>query len=216
VGDRIAILGAGGHAKVVCDALRRSLVRTHGAEIVGFFDDDRARWGQTLMGVPIHGPIERLPDVPVDRVIVGIGDNAVRRRLAEWVAARGYRLVNAIHPTAVIGEDVTIGEGVAIFANVVVNPGSSIGDHVILNTGAIVDHDCQVGDGAHLAPRATLAGGVIVGEGTFVGTSAAIVPYRKVGRWAVIGAGTVVIDDVPDDVVAVGVPAKFHPKSREP
>lgn len=206
--EKIVIIGAGGHAKVVCDSLRLSLQKRGHGTVVGFVDDTRRLWGTTMLGFPILGPIGSLVDLDIRSVIVAIGDNGARKSLYEWAKSKGYALVNAIHPTAVIAEDVAIGEGVAIFGTVVVNPGSSIGDNVILNTGCTVDHDCSIADHVHIAPGAHLAGGVVVAEGAFVGTGASIIPYRKVGQWSIVGAGGVVVDDIPDHVTAVGAPAR--------
>jgi len=212
---RIAIIGAGGHAKVVYDSLRLSLRKRGGGAVVGFLDDDSRLWGSTVMGLPVLGPIDRIADFAVDAVIIGIGANRTRNRLYEWAKAAGYPFVNAIHPTAVISEDAALGEGVAIFGTVVVNPGSVVGNNVILNTGCTVDHDCSIADHVHIAPGGHLAGGVSVGEGTFVGTGASIIPYRKIGRWSIIGAGGVVLEDIGDQVTAVGVPAKMIKEHSE-
>lgn len=206
--QRIVIIGAGGHAKVVYNSLKLSFQTVGRGVVIGFVDDNSRLWGKTLLGIPILGPIEGLVNLDINAVIVGIGDNKARKHLYEWAKSKGYHLVNAIHPTAVIAEDVAIGEGVAIFGTVVVNPGSAIGNNVILNTGCTIDHDCLIADHVHIAPGAHLAGGVVVGEGTFVGTGASVIPYRKIGCWSIIGAGGVVIEDIEDRVTAVGLPAK--------
>jgi sugar O-acyltransferase (sialic acid O-acetyltransferase NeuD family) len=213
--QRIIIIGAGGHAKVVYDSLKLSLEKTGHGAVIGFVDDDNRLWGKALLGLPILGPIESLVGLDIHAVIIGIGENRARKRLYEWVKSRGYSLVNAIHPTAVIAGDVLIGEGVAIFATVVVNSGSVIGNNVILNTGCTVDHDCSIGDHVHIGPGAHLAGGVMVGEGAFLGTGASVIPYKKIGQWSIIGAGGVVLEDIPDGVTAVGLPAKVIKEQRE-
>ena len=207
-GQSIAIIGAGGHAKVICDTLKLSLQKKGSGEVVGFVDDDPSLWGKVLSGLPILGPIEGIVDLDIDGVIVAIGGNKARKRVYEWAQSKEYDLTNAVHPTAVIADDVSIGEGVAIFANVVINPGSSIGNNVILNTGCTVDHDCSIGHHAHVGPGAHLAGGVEIAEGTFVGVGTSIIPYRKIGRWSIVGAGSVVVEDVPDQVTVTGLPAK--------
>ena len=205
---RIIIIGAGGHARVVYDCLRLSLADGKGGKVLGFTDDNSGLWGRELMGLPILGPIDRISDLDANAVVIGIGDNAARKRLYKWATGRGYTLVNVIHPAAVIATDVSVGRGVAIFANVVVNSGSSIGNDAVLNTACTVDHDCRIGDHAHVAPGAHLAGGVEVGEGVVLGVGASVVPYRKIGNWSVVGAGTVVLEDIPDQVQAFSVPAK--------
>lgn len=177
-------------------------------KILGYVDDNSNLWGKMLMGLPIFGPIEHLADLDADAVIVGIGENKARKRYYQWAQEKGYAMSNAIHPRAVIARDVSIGEGVVIFANAVVNSESSIGDNVILNTGCSVDHDCTIGNHVHIGPGAHLAGGVVVGEESLVGIGASILPNRRVGRLSTVGAGGVVIHDIPDRVIAIGIPAK--------
>ncbi len=98
---------------------------------------------------------------------------------------------------------------VVIVAGAVVNVDSVLGDHVIVNTAATVDHDCVIGSYAHLAPGTNLAGGVAIGDGTLVGVGAAVIPLVSIGRWTTIGAGAVVTEDIPDDVTAKGIPARW-------
>lgn len=206
---RVLILGAGGHAQVVADILRR--MRESGADLmpIGYLDDDPALAGQRLLGLPVLGPITTLSSTVHDALIVAIGDNEVRRRLFQALQAQGERFVIAQHPRAVVAPDVTIGPGCMICAGVVVNPGSVIGANVILNTGCTVDHHNHIGDHVHIAPGVHLGGQVQIGEGTLIGIGATVMPQRKVGAWSVVGAGALVHTDLPDHVVAVGTPAKI-------
>ena len=193
----LVIWGASGHASVVADILR---LRGE-YEIVGFIDNfDPARRGSIFCGAPVLGGEETLDDLArlgVEHLIFGFGDCAARLRLGEIVRARGFRMATAIHPRATVAADVTVGGGTVIAAGAVVNPGARVGEDVIINTCASVDHDCVVEDGAHVSPGARLAGGV------------------SVGRAAWIGIGAVVIEDVPDGVVAYGVPARVRRKLSE-
>jgi len=203
---RVLLVGAGGHAKVVWDTLQVQ-DREHTVEVVGIVDDDPQRWGQRLLGLPILGPVSAIAQMDADAALITIGNNQARHRIYEAIKALGIPLVNAIHPTAVIATDVQIGLGVVVFANVVINIGTVIGDDVILNTGCIVDHDCVIGPHVHLAPGVRLAGGVTVGVGTLMGVGAVAIPGVAIGQWVTVGAGGVVIDNIPDGVTVVGVPA---------
>jgi len=93
-------------------------------------------------------------------------------------------------------------------ANTAINSGTKIGENVIINTGATVDHDCVLEDYVHISPGAHLAGNVYVGELTHIGIGASLIQGVKIGRNVIIGAGAAVINDLPDNVTAVGVPAK--------
>jgi sugar O-acyltransferase (sialic acid O-acetyltransferase NeuD family) len=211
--EPLAILGAGGHAKQVIDAVE--CAGHH--EILAVFDDDATRWGQALAGYRIVGGIEEFLADWRGRcaALVAIGDNGVRHKLSRRLVERDAHLASVIHPAAVVARDVGLGPGTALMALAVVNPGAVVGAGVIVNTSASVGHDCRVGDYAFIGPGARLAGAVRIGDLSFVGTGAAVVPKRTLGCHVKVGAGAVVIGDVPDEVTVVGVPARVV-RSRRP
>jgi sugar O-acyltransferase (sialic acid O-acetyltransferase NeuD family) len=201
---RVAIAGAGGHAKVVGDAL---LAADRDA-LAGFLDDDPRQQGGQVLGYPVLGAIATWSRHRVDGLVVAVGDNRRRKALYEHLTEQGAVLINVLHPRAVIGRGVALGRGIVAFANVVINADSAIGDDVILNTACTVDHDCLVDAHAHLAPGVRLAGAVHIGEGVFLGVGAVVIPGVSVGAWATVGAGAVVIRHVRPGATVVGVPAR--------
>jgi acetyltransferase EpsM len=202
----IIIYGAGGHGKVVADVLERQSKYM----LLGFLDDDPAKRGKELYGYKIFGGIDTYNEQGLERYpfIVGIGDNRARQQVVARLEALGCQFGRAIHPSAQIAKDVRLAPGVMVMANVVINPGSSIGKHTIINTGTIVEHDCLIGDFVHISPAAVLAGNVMIQEGAHIGMGSIILPGIQVGAYSVVGAGAVVIDDIPEGVTAVGVPAR--------
>jgi sugar O-acyltransferase (sialic acid O-acetyltransferase NeuD family) len=202
------IAGAGGHGKVLLDALElRGEYR-----IEAFLDDDKEKIGGTFEGLPVRGPIpaasEAMRRKGVSLAFLGIGSNGSRRRVHSSLRSLRFEMPPALHPAAAISRRATIGDAAVVFAGAVVNPGAVLGSGVIVNTSASVDHDCNVGDFSHIQPGARLAGGVTLAQEVTVGTGASLIPYVRVGHGTVIGAGACVIEDIPDRVVAVGVPAK--------
>ncbi len=207
---RLLIYGAGGHAQVVADAARAAIsAGMLDCEVVGFVDDAPARQGTHVLGLPVLGPTTAAAQVAHDAVVVAIGANAVRRRLAQQCLAQGRTLATIIHPRAVLAPDVEVGVGTVIFAGAIVNTGSRIGSNAILNTGCTVDHHNVIGDDAHIAPGVHLGGEVEVGDGAFVGIGATVMPRASVGAWSVVGAGSLVHRPVPPHVTVVGVPARL-------
>jgi sugar O-acyltransferase (sialic acid O-acetyltransferase NeuD family) len=197
------VLGAGGHAKVVISILRET-----GFRIKGVLDDDRSRWGQELMEIPIMGAIEDLATLQDVRGVIAIGNNNVRKKLAEtyphvqWVTAVHYKAY--VHPTS----RANIGPGTVISAGAIIQPDVTIGSHSIINTSTSVDHDCEIGSYVHLAPGVHLAGGVKVGDGVLMGVGSSAIPLASIGNWSVIGAGAGVMKAIPPNTKAIGFPAK--------
>lgn len=196
---RIAVIGAGGHAKVVVATLLAA-----GHTVAGLFDDQRPD-GESVLGIPVVG---RVTDVVQARLptVIAVGSNEARCRIASGL--QGVEWTTAVHPSAVVHPTVALGAGAVVFAGAVLQPGTIVGQHVIINTGASVDHDGRVGDFAHLAPGSRLAGTVTIGEGVLMGIASFAVPGARVGDWTVVGAGAGVIHDLPAGVTAVGLPAR--------
>ncbi len=205
---RVLILGAGGHGRVVLDILLAAGRHT----AVGFLDNNANFHGRRIDGVPVLGAIDALAEIAgaqdATAVVVAIGDNGVRRGLARQVDAAGLELISAIHPSAAIAHNATVGRNVVVAAGVVVCAHCQIGDSVILNTGCIVDYQTMIGEGSHICPGVRIAGRVKVESGVFVGIGATVIPKITLGCEAIIGAGAVVIEDVPPLATVVGVPAR--------
>lgn len=154
---------------------------------------------------------------PGDLVVVGIGDNFRRSRVVHQLtdSIPGIEFATAIHPTAVLARDVSIGAGSVIMAGAIVNTGATIGEHVILNTNSSVDHDCNVGGFASIAPRVALGGNVNLGGCSAVGIGASVSHGVSIGEHTVVGAGAVVVKSLPSYSVCYGVPARVI-RSRAP
>ena len=204
---KVLIVGAGGHARVVADALISRNQLGEKFEVVGFLDDDEDLHNREQLGARIVGRISEIDKFEHEAVVIGIGDNLTRQKLYLELKERGENLITVIHPHATLAENVVVGDGTVIFAGVVINSDARIGSNVIINTAATVDHDSVVNSHAHICPGVHLGGGVIVGEGAFVGIGSAVIQNRTIGDWAVVGAEAAVIRDVPAFKTVVGVPA---------
>jgi len=191
------LIGASGHAKVILDCLGDA-----GIAVRGLFDRNPAV--KSLKGYDVLG--DYTASHQEEPLIVSIGDNKIRAKLVEQAGNKAFG--KAIHPSALIAEDVEIGEGTVVLHGAVIQSSSEIGKHVIVNTSSTIDHDCVVGNFAHIAPKVTLCGLVSVGEGTLIGVGTVVIPGVKIGKWCVIGAGSVVLKDIPDYAVAFGNPAR--------
>lgn len=207
-GMRSVLLGAGGHARVVLDAMRSS-----GLPLPDFALD-AAKTGSLIDGVPVDGGDEMLPAVyekGITYFVMGIGGQGtspLRSRIWKTAEDSGLVPLTIIHSSAIVSPSAVIGPGAQILAGAVVNAGARIGCGVIINTSSVVEHDCQIGDFCHIAPRSCLGGGVNLGEYSHVGIGAVVREYRIVGPHTLVGAGAVVVSDLPGHCRALGIPAK--------
>ncbi len=199
----IAVIGAGGHGKVMISTLQAA-----GMPVAGIVDRDSELWGETVLGVEVLGGLEELTRQGLTQAVLAIGDNRSRRSLAEELTEWGLDWRAVAHPAAAVHASVHLGAGSVIFAGAVVQPDTRIGRHSIVNSAASVDHDCRLGDFVHIAPGAHVAGDVTLGTGAFIGVGCSILPGVKIGEWAVVGAGAAVIRDVSDNAIVKGVPAR--------
>lgn len=205
---KVILIGGGGHAKVVADILSNMPDKN----VVGYAALEP---GDGLLAIPFLGDEKKAASTTHDAMVIAIGDNRQRKSIYEALLQRGENMVSAIHPSAIVGQNVTIEPGCMVCAGVVISSGATIKADTILNTGCTVDHDCVVGPHAHVAPGVNLAGSVSVGEGSLLGIGSSIVQNISIGRWATVGAGGVVICDVLDNETVAGVPARrlLDPKS---
>jgi sugar O-acyltransferase (sialic acid O-acetyltransferase NeuD family) len=206
---RTVIFGArpDGSAKVLLDIIRAAGVH----EVAGFLDDDPARHGIAIEGLPVLGGSDRLASLEsdgIDGIALALGSNRGRQALLERARACGLEPIVAIHPRATVAAGVRVGAGVWMAAGAIINPGATIGEGVVINTGATIDHDCAIGDYANISPGCHLSGRTVVGRYAFLGTGAITLPDASIGEDAVVGAGAVVVKNVDPGRTVVGVPAR--------
>ncbi len=204
----LAIWGAKGPALIVAE-----IIRLRGDyDIVGYLDNlNPERKHASFGGAHVLGGEEELDSLwnsGVRHIVFAFQGNQARLRLAEMVKARGFELATAIHPTASVSASARVGAGTVVRAQSAIGPETHIGANCIIGYGAMVSHDCMIEDGVHLSSGVNVAGCVTIGRATWVGMGATIIDPRSVGTNSMIGAGAVVTADVPDGVVAYGVPAR--------
>lgn len=200
------IVGAGAQGRVARDIL----FDAGGFDEILFIDDNPKLLGKRINGSKIAGDLKHLLRQKPARVQVhvALGNPILRFRIAEEVRAHGIRLLNVVHPSAVIARTAVLGRGNLIGANVVVNSNSKIENITIINTSAVVEHDCQVENGASISPKALISGRVKVKKGAFICSSAVILPRITVGEYAIVAAGSIVTRNVKEKTLVMGVPAR--------
>ncbi len=199
------IVGYSGHAYVICDAILECASGT----IIGYLDNkelDINPYQLEYLGTEADYVVKS--NISKTLFVLGIGDNAIRIKISDFLMEHDCLLGTIIHPNSWISKTAEVHSGVFVNANAAINSRAIIESDVIINTGAIVEHDCFIGRGCHIAPGAVLAGNVTIGSGTFIGANAVVKQGIKIGKNVIIGAGSVIISDIPDGVKVAGNPAR--------
>lgn len=205
---KVICLGAGGHARVLIESLRRA----GELELIGLLDSDESLHGSGVLGVEVMGGDDLLGTggvVDAAGFVCGVGgvnSNDARRTAFRRAWKTGLRAMTVIDPSAVVSPSALLEAGVFAAPGAVINAGASIGMNAIVNTRAVVEHDARIGEHAHVAPGAVVLGGAEVGEAALVGAGAVVLPGVRVGREALAGAGAVVAKDVAEGAKVMGVP----------
>lgn len=201
--DKLIIIGASGHGKVVADIA----IKMNKWQSIAFLDDDESI--KTSMGLEVIG---RTTDAFTYKdetdFFVAIGSNATREKIQEKFIEQELNVVSLIHPSVVIGTDVEIGIGTAVMAGVVINSSTRIGKGCIINTSASLDHDNVIEDYVHISPGVNMAGTVKVGNGSWIGIGSVISNNVNICSGCKVGAGAVVVKDITEPGTYVGAPVR--------
>lgn len=204
------VLGAGGHTRVVIDLIRRA-----GWPVLGCVGHGADPEQSLPKGVEYLGDDEIfMAQYSVDKValangIGSVGPITLRATLFDKMRGAGYSFPGLTHPSAIVAEDITLGDGSQLMAGAVIQTGANIGKNCIINSRASIDHDCIIGDHCHIAPGCVLSGEVTIAEKSHIGAGAVVKQGTKIGRNCVIAMGAVVTHDVADGQTVAGVPAKL-------
>jgi acetyltransferase EpsM len=214
--EGLIVVGGGEHARVVLEAARSCPERW---TILGYVapqvsPETEARFSIRWLGDDAAVLATRAKQA---RFIIGVGSTAVTRAREE-LAARydeaGVSWATVIHERAIVSTDARVEAGVLVAAGAVINGGASVGRHCIVNTGAIVEHDAAVEELTHVGPGAILGGGARIGAGSYLGLGSRIRDHIALGARVLVAMGAVVVADVGDDDVVLGVPARSSTKRR--
>jgi acetyltransferase EpsM len=200
---RIAIYGAGGHAKSALE-----VCRDEGYEVVAVIEDNASQ--KIFCGIEV---LSTIPDDYHERGIgvhFAIGNNSHRRE----IVGRALKfmdhglLATLIHSSAVVSKISSVGPGTLIMPLAYVGPNTELGTCSIVNTGSIVEHDSIIGNFSSLGPGATLAGNVRVGDLTMIGMRASVLEKISIGSRVTVGANSLVTRDIPENSLGYGIPFK--------
>jgi sugar O-acyltransferase (sialic acid O-acetyltransferase NeuD family) len=205
----IVIVGVGGLGRELAEWVEDINERVPTFRLLGFLDDDTTKHGMQRHDLPVLGGVEWLAERSrTVATVVGVGNPAPKRRVIERLRAHSAGFPSVVHPSAVVGRHVEMGDGTIVCPNTVVTTDVRLGRFVTLNFGLTVGHDARIDDYVTLAPGVNISGYVQIREGADLGAGAVTVPGVEIGAWSVVGAGASVTRSLPANCTAVGVPAR--------
>ncbi|TCT12860.1 sugar O-acyltransferase (sialic acid O-acetyltransferase NeuD family) [Natranaerovirga pectinivora] len=201
--NRLLIIGASGHGKVVADIA----IKMNKWQDIAFLDDDDSI--KKSMGLEVIGKTSDAYTYKDEAdFFVAIGNNATRKKIQEKLEEEGVSVVKLIHPSTILGTDVEIGNGTVLMAGVVINSSGRIGKGCIINTSCSLDHDNLIGDYVHISPGVRLAGTVNISKECWIGIGSVISNNVNICSGCKLGAGSVVVKDITESGTYVGVPVR--------
>ena len=206
--EKIIIIGASGHAKVIIDA-----IEVDGQYNIHGYIDSYKPQGKKILNYSILGSEDIIPELinkGINKGVIAIGDNYKRAKMAKKILkiAPNFQFISVIHPSAVVSKYVSIGRGSVILAGAIVDVDSKVGDFCIINNTANLGHDSTMENYSSLAPNTSTGGAVFIGKYTAVSIGANVLQSIHVGEHTIIGAGALVTNDIDSYKVAYGIPAK--------
>ena len=212
----VVVVGAGGFGREVLEIFKDHNRVSKTWNILGFIDENKELHGKMVNGYPVLGGLDWLRRNNSNDLgcVCAIGTCETRKRVVERLHEIGVSFYNAIHSSVIMSEFVDLGQGVIICAGSILTVDIKIGDHVHIDTNCTIAHDAVIESYCRLNPGVKINGNNHLGEGVYVGSGTTFVQQVSVGSWSIIGAGAVVIEDIPEKVVAVGVPAKVVKSKR--
>ncbi len=210
----LLLVGASGLAREVLAVVRAT--KSH--QVVGYLDDDAARHGLSLRGVPIVGDLSALGDYPDAEVLLCVGKGADRQALARRIehVRPPVRYATVIHPSVDVPRGCSIGAGSVVLAHVAITADVSIGRHVVVMPNATLTHDDSVADYVTIASGVSLGGGVTVDRRAYLGMNACVREKVHIGPDATLGMGAVALRGIPATETWVGIPARRRPAAQDP
>lgn len=216
---KIAIFGTGGNCVDILDAIAE-INAASGERVydcLGFFDDDPAKQGKTFLGAPVIGPLSMAKEFTDCAFVFGIGSVSnywKRHEILARIGIEDERYETIVHPTASVSRSASLGHGTVVLQHVTIATNVSIGKHVYILPNSVISHNAVISDFTCITGGVCISGNVRVGHNCYLGTNSAIKGGLSIGNYALLGMGSVALEDVPDDSVFVGNPARFLRRAR--
>lgn len=203
----IVIIGAGGFCQEVLHIINEINKVAPTWKVLGFASEVPSDWGKKFHGYNVV----KVSEVKTKCVALGFGSPIGKFNFVKKY--KQFQYPNLIHPKVEITLGVKIDpSGIIIAHGTSLMPCSHIKNFVTINVHCVVGHDTIIDEYATLSPGSLIMGNSYLGKCSYFGVGASTREKTKIGNNCVIGANAAVVSDIPDNSMAVGVPAKVIKK----
>ncbi|MBC1520283.1 acetyltransferase [Listeria aquatica] len=209
----IVIIGSGSQGRMLQNLFKQYKL---GYQFLGFLDDQHQKYEHN--GQFFEAPIDYYQELLEDDVhfFLAIGNVEDRMKIASHLKIPTEKYAIIVHPKAYVDPTVELSHGVYVSAHASIMHDVTIGEHTSIQSGAVVEYESRLNSFVNISPRATLCGNVQIADQVFIGAGATIIQGLTVAEKSIVGAGAAVIRDVPENHLALGVPAKNNMRLRSP
>jgi len=212
--QNVVIIGAAQHARVVANLIRTSKSTKNKFTLVGFIDDNKKLYGSKIDGKPVLGSFKQVQEIckktNTKYFMMGISAKHIKIRSKYYtkMIEFGFKSLNAVHDSAIIDKKSNMGIGNVVNPGCIINAFAKIGNNCVIYSGSIIEHEDVLSDNVFVGPGVSLTANVKIGKNSYIGVGSKVIPHIKIGKNVTVGAGSVVLDDIPDNTIVAGVPAK--------
>ena len=212
--SNVIIIGGAQHARVVSNIIQTSKSTKNKYNVIGFIDDNKSLHGTKIDGKPVLGDFNHVKEICKKTnskfFIMGISAKhiKIRSKYYKKMIQYGFKSLNTYHDSTIIDKKCIMGVGNVLNPGCILNAFSKIGNNCVIYSGSIIEHENILSDNVFIGPGVALTANVQIGENTYVGAGTKIIPHVKIGKNVTIGAGSVVLNNIPNNVTVIGIPAK--------
>ncbi|MHA2244553.1 MAG: acetyltransferase [Candidatus Hodarchaeales archaeon] len=211
---KIIIIGTGGNCVDILDIIKdiNKALKVPKYKCIGFLDDNESMWNKLIFGIKVLGSLDSASQYKDSYFVNGIGSPQnfwKKQKIISTTNISEKRFETIIHPSASVSTTAEIGKGTVIFQNVTINSNVKVGENVIILPNTVISHNDKIGDYTCIASGVCVSGNVSIGQSCYLGTNSAIIGKVNIGNYSLIGMGSVVLNDVSENSIFIGNPAKF-------
>lgn len=209
---KLGIYGAGGLGREVYELSLRINSRLNRWSEILFIDDSNSPKRLRKIQIINFQDLKLLDGI---EVCIAIGEPHVRKDIFKKLQSNGISIATLIDPDVSIPVSTTIGVGTIICKFVSITSDIKIGKNVYIHPMACIGHDSLIGDNSIISSYVDVAGECVIGSETFLAIGTIMKQQIKVGSNCILGMGSVIHNDILDNLIAMGNPARPMKKNLE-